>query len=149
MRQLMSIAVVVLLAAGAASCDESANDVTSPTPTLQPTLSSIQDQIFNTTDARGRAACIQCHTDQGRSPAGDLVLLEGRSFANLVSRPSSGKPGAVRVIPGDADGSYLIHKLEGRADIVGERMPRTGGPYLTDDQIRVIRMWIENGALND
>ena len=59
------------------------------------------------------------------------------------------KPGATRVIPGDPDNSYLIHKLEGRQGIVGERMPRTSGPFLTEGQISVISRWIEIGAPNN
>ena len=77
------------------------------------------------------------------------MLLEGRSYNQLVGRASSFKPGAVLVVPDDPDGSYLIQKLEGRGDIIGQRMPRTGGPFLTDGQIRIIRRWIELGAKND
>jgi len=52
----------------------------------------------------------------------------------------------IRVIPGDAENSYLIHKLEGTADIVGRRMPNNGPPYLTDGQILIIKRWIAVGA---
>ena len=137
---------VLLLAAG---CDEKLSDLTGPTPNLEPTFSSIQQEIFNTTDGSGRVACIQCHTNIGRVPAGGLVLLEGQSYAQLVGTASTGKPGAVRVIPGDADGSYLVHKLEGAPDIVGLRMPRTNGPFLTEGQMLVIRTWIQRGAQNN
>ena len=57
--------------------------------------------------------------------------------------------GAIRVVPGDPENSYLIHKLEGRPGIVGVRMPQIGPPYLTDGQILVIKRWIELGARND
>ena len=63
--------------------------------------------------------------------------------------PSRNKPGAMRVIPGDPENSYLIQKIEGAPGIVGERMPRTGGPYLTANQITIIRRWIELGAPNN
>jgi hypothetical protein len=59
------------------------------------------------------------------------------------------KAGAVLVVPGSPDESYMIHKLEGRSDIVGQRMPRTTGPFLTDGQVSIIRRWIELGAQND
>ena len=98
---------------------------------------------------RGRVACIQCHSDNGRITAGNLVLLEGRSYNQMVGRASSFKPGAVLVVPNDPDGSYLIHKLEGQGGIIGERMPRTTGPFLTEGQISIIRRWIELGARND
>lgn len=149
MRRATLVLAAVALGLAAAACDENLRDITGPTPDLEPTLSSIQREIFNTTDSSGRAACIQCHTDSGRTPAGGLVLLEGRSHANLVNRASVQKAGAIRVIPNDPDNSYLVHKLEGQPDIVGERMPRTGGPFLTVGQMLVIRTWIQRGAQND
>lgn len=142
-------AVAVALVCAVSACDENLSDVAGPTPNLTPTFSSIQREIFNTTDSSGRAACIDCHTDSGRAPAAGLVLLEGRSYQNLVGAPSRLKPGATFVIPGDPDGSYFIHKLEGASDIVGQRMPRTGGPFLTSGQMQIIRRWIAEGAAND
>jgi hypothetical protein len=65
-----------------------------------------------------------------------------------VNAHSTGKSGAVRVVPGDPSGSYLIHKLEGRSDIVGSRMP-AGGPFLAQTDIDVIRAWIAQGAPNN
>jgi hypothetical protein len=142
-------AVTVALVCAVSACDEKLSDVAGPTPNLTPTFSSIQHEIFNTTDSNGRVACTTCHTDNGRIPAGGLVLVEGRSYQNLVGASSRLKPGATLVIPGDPDGSYMVHKLEGASDIVGERMPRTGGPFLTSGQMQIIRRWIANGAAND
>lgn len=141
---------VAILAVAAWACDEPLSDLTGPTPNLEPTFSSIQAEIFNTTDASGRLACVQCHaTVAGRPPAAGMNLTTGNSYAALVGTPSNGKPGAVRVIPGDPENSYLIHKLEGRADIVGQRMPRGTGPFLTSGQIQVLERWIEIGAPNN
>lgn len=67
------------------------------------------------------------------------------SFNNLVNVPSSVKSNIDRVEPGDPDNSYLIQKLEGAAGIVGTRMPQ-GGPFLSTEQVAVIREWIQNGA---
>ncbi|PYR76905.1 MAG: hypothetical protein DMF87_17110 [Acidobacteria bacterium] len=78
-----------------------------------------------------------------------MNLLGAVSYANLVGVASTGKPGAVRVIPGDPDNSYIIHKLQGSSDIAGVRMPRGNGPFLTDGQILVIKRWIANGAPNN
>jgi hypothetical protein len=143
----IGLVLILLLAGAGAACDEALDDL-GPTPNLEPTLSSIQREIFNNSDSRGRAACIQCHSDAGRVPDGGLSLLEGQSYGNLVGRASSGKAGAVRVIAGDPNGSYLIQKLEGASGIVGIRMPN-GGPYLTQGQVDVIREWIRLGARND
>lgn len=151
MKNRHHLPAVLLLAAALAStaCDEKLSDVAGPTPGLVPTLSSIQREIFNTTDSSGRVACINCHTDVGRTPAGGLVLLDGRSYQTLVGQPSRFKTGAVLVVPGDPDQSYLIHKLDGAADIAGSRMPRGTGPFLTSGQTQIIRRWIELGAKND
>ncbi len=142
-------AAAFVLAFAVAGCDEKLSDLTGPTPNLEPTFSSIQREIFDTTDSSGRLACTNCHTNVGRNPSGGLNLVSGVSYANLIRVASTGKPGAVRVIPGDPDNSYIIHKLEGSSDIVGVRMPRGNGPYLTDGQILVIKRWIANGAPNN
>jgi hypothetical protein len=140
---------VVLVALAAIGCDEKLSDITGPTPQLEPTFSSIQRDIFNTQDLAGRLNCTGCHSDQGRTPSGGLVLLDGRAYDFLVGRPSTGKPGATRVIPGDPDNSYLVRKLEGAPDIAGVRMPRGNGPFLTPGQMLVIRRWIQQGAQNN
>lgn len=141
------ILLVAAMAGGLMACDEKLSDVAGPSPNLQPTFSSIQREIFNTTDSSGRQACTTCHVPGG--PAGFLPLVEGVAYGNLVGRVSGAKPGAVRVIPGDPDNSYLVQKLEGAPGIVGQRMPRTTGPFLTEGQMRIIRRWIELGAEND
>lgn len=143
---------VLLLAFAAltgSACDERLRDVAGPTPDLQPTLSSIQREIFNKPDSSSRLACTQCHTNVGRAPSAGLVLIEGQAFQSLVGRPSVAKAGAVLVVPGDPDNSYLLHKLEGAPTIVGLRMPRNTGPFLTPGQISIIRRWIQLGAKND
>jgi hypothetical protein len=142
--------VVVALTVAAAACDESLSDLTGPTPNLEPTLSSIQHEIFDTTDSSGRLACVTCHAPiGGRAAAAGMNLTAGNSYAALVGVSSIERPGVLRVVAGDPENSYLIHKLEGRPSIVGVRMPRGTGPFLTDGQILVIKRWIETGARND
>ena len=143
------VVCAAFLALAGAGCDEKLSDLTGPTPNLQPNLASIQKEIFNTQDASGRLACIQCHTNAGRTPTGGLLLTEGNAYSSLVGRPSTGKPGDTLVIPGDPDNSYLVKKLEGASTIAGVRMPRGSGPYLTEGQMLVIRRWIKEGAANN
>lgn len=131
------------------ACDENLRTFAGPTPDLEPRLSSIQQFIFAAPDSTGRAACTSCHTSQGRAPAAGLNLAGAGAHASLVGVRSSNSPGAIRVIAGDPEHSYLIHKIEGRSGIVGERMPRTGGPYLTEGQVAIIKRWIALGAPND
>ena len=133
-----------------ASCDEKLSSITGPTPDLAPTFTSIQQNIFTAADSSGRGACNSCHTAAGgRVPPAGIDLGSANAHAQLVNVASNAKAGAIRVIPGDPENSYLIHKLEGRAGIVGQRMPRGTGPFLTDGQMRVIKRWIELGALNN
>lgn len=145
------LAGVALLAVSVVSvaCDESLSSVTGATPNLSPTLTSIQNDIFNEPDSSGRASCVRCHTNVGRAPAGGLNLTAGNSYAALVGVPSVERPGVLRVSAGDPENSYLIHKIEGRPTIVGLRMPFIGPPFLTEGQILVIKRWIELGARND
>jgi hypothetical protein len=106
----------------------------------------VQSQIFETTDVAGRQACVACHTNVGRTPSGGLNLAHEVAYDQIVNAPSRGKPGAIRVIPGDPDNSYLVHKLEGSSDIVGRRMPFSGPPFLTEGQILILKRWIATGA---
>jgi hypothetical protein len=95
-------------------------------------------------------ACTNCHNAVFSQFNGSgLNLTHAVAYANLVGVVSRTKPSTVRVVAGDPENSYLIHKLEGRPGIVGVRMPFSGPPYLTDGQILVIKRWIELGARND
>ncbi len=56
-----------------------------------------------------------------------MNLGQETAYASLVGVASSGKSGAIRVIPGDPE----------------------NGSFLTQGQMLVIRRWIELGAPND
>ena len=146
-RRLLHCVLVVVTTLGSVGCDEALSDLTGPTPNLEPTFSSIQQEIFSSGDSSGRPACTNCHNAVG-SRFNGLDLSPAVSYSNLVNVASRGKAGAVRVIPGDPENSYLIHKLEGRSTIAGVRMP-LGGPFLETGQTLVIRRWIEIGAPNN
>jgi hypothetical protein len=104
---------------------------------ILPTLASIQANVFTPT-----CAVPGCH--DGTTMQAGLRLDAGNSFASLVNTPSSQVPNIPRVKPLDADGSYLIQKLDGTA--AGSRMPPTGPPFLSQATIDVIRQWINDGA---
>jgi len=147
--RMLQLSLIALATVGAVACDESLSDVAGPSPNLEPTFSSIQHEIFEARDASGRAACTECHTDAGRTPSGGLNLRHDVAYTSLVNMASRGKTGATRVVPSNPADSYLLDKVEGAPGMVGERMPRTGGPYLTPGQILIMRRWIELGAKND
>lgn len=84
-----------------------------------------------------------CH---GSAEMGGLLLTAGNSHAELVNVPATTETGT-RVIPGDAQNSYLVIKLEGR-QTVGTQMPQTGTPLDSIDLANV-RNWITQGANNN
>lgn len=140
--------VAAIIVSSVAGCDEKLRDFAGPTPNLEPTFVSIQRDIFNAQDSTGRPACTSCHNALLFRTNGNLNLSNSTSYASLVNVASNDKRGAIRVVPGDPDGSYLIQKLEGAPGIVGVRMPN-GGPYLTANQIEIVRRWIQLGASNN
>ncbi len=85
-----------------------------------------------------------CHgTGQGGLTLTASAAVSHRNLVNVTS-PTSGE---VRVIPGDAQNSYLVKKLEGRQQ-VGARMP-VGGSSLDATDLTNIRRWIDQGAQNN
>ena len=145
-RQVLRLAVLIAATAALTACDEKLSSIAGPTPNLEPTFASIQKEIFETTDSAGRVACTGCHTSNGRTPAGGLNLNHDVAYDNLVNVPSRAKPGAIRLIPGDPENSYIVHKVEGRSGITGRRMPFSGEPFLAAGQVLILKRWIEIGA---
>ena len=111
---------------------------------IQPTLTDIQKYIFD-------VHCKSCHS--GDNPAGALNLESGKSYSQLVGRPLQFDPqNSILVVAGDAENSFLIHKITGEnlgkvddEDYKGMRMPLLG-PYLDDTSVQVIKDWINAGA---
>ena len=104
------------------------------------TLREIQSQIFKP----------NCATEEGHvigiAPHG-LMLSEGFSHGLLVDVQADENEEMVRVVPGDPENSYLMVKLS--ADDprnLKRRMPRDGPPFLSEEEIEMIRSWIAAGA---
>jgi len=132
-------AAAVLLALSACGCPgdgSQIDEMMNVPPQITPTLRSIQAQVFG-------AICTDCHVPGGPGPF--PLHSEDASFDNLVGVPSVEVP-LLRVAPGDSENSYLVHKIQGRPEIAGERMPPPPQPVLTQTQIDAIVQWIEMGA---
>jgi hypothetical protein len=142
-RKLAALAVVGALST---ACDENLSTLAGPTPDLEVSFSSIQQEIFLTSDSAGRTACASCHRPGGQAALLGLDLSSPSAYDQLVNVPARTRPGSVRVIPSDPDASYLVRKIEGGPNITGLRMPLNGPPYLTSGQVTIIRRWIEIGA---
>lgn len=108
--------------------------------TFEPTIESIQDHVFT-------PICTECHIGAG-APNG-LVLADAQtSYDNLVGVLAVESPSFYRVLAGDPDASYIVHKLEGTQDS-GVRMPNgcpVTQPCLDAETIGIIRDWIAAGA---
>lgn len=105
------------------------------------TLAQLQTDIFT-------PRCSSCHTGVGGTLPGVMNLSSAAAtFAALVDVDSISEPTFKRVLPGDPDDSYIIHKLEG-TQLVGDRMP-LGGPFLDQATIDEVRAWIDAGAPNN
>jgi hypothetical protein len=132
----------ILLAALLGACEPSDvipddTDVAADTDVAPPpTFDRIDSKIL-----RPSCGFSSCH---GAGGAPFITGNKASDYANLVNAASNAKNGAILVIPGDPDGSYLIQKLEGAAGIEGERMPPPAA--LTPKQIQEIRDWIAAGA---
>lgn len=89
------------------------------------------------------ASCTGCHSVGGRAEGTGMILT---SYEETMAGDSNNGPA---VIPGNADESLLIWKLEG-VDNTGatvSRMPRGGGDPLSAETIQLVRAWIDAGAL--
>lgn len=87
--------------------------------------------------------CVMCHMTGAAN--GNLVLEQGQAQAYLINVKSS-ESGAVRVVPGKPDESYLIHKLDGTQGAIGgqgAQMP-LGSPPLSAASRQHIAEWIRS-----
>jgi hypothetical protein len=124
-----------------ASCGDSTGAVMvlpPPSTTIQadPPFQAVVQEIF---ERRG-CAISDCH---GTRREGDLDLRSGSSYDNLINLVSAGE-NVIRVIPGNAGGSYLVIKLEDRQS-EGDPMP-FDSPVLDPVDLAHIRNWINQGA---
>lgn len=104
-----------------------------------PSFATVIQGIFN----RKGCASSSCH---GSARQAGLRLTSGSSYTNLVNIVAT-QSTALRVIPGNADGSYLVIKVEGRQTF-GERMPLGGAP-LDNIDLSNLKNWINQGAKNN
>jgi hypothetical protein len=113
-----------------------------PPPTATVTLTQLQTTIFT-------PICSGCHTGGGSSlPASMNLSNAAATFAAIVGVASTEQPSVMRIAAGNPDASYLVHKIEGAADITGSRMPLGGAP-LDPTLIANVRTWISEGAQNN
>ena len=125
--------------AGCGSGDGSGDGETDDPAGIQPTLQSIQSNVFTPI-----CAAPGCHIGAG-AQQGLMLDSVQNSFLDLVGTSSAEMPALMRVDPGNPDNSYMVQKIEGAPNIVGAQMP-LNQPPLSTAQIDAIRQWILNGA---
>ena len=95
------------------------------------------------------AQCVFCHVDGAEN--GGLNLGRRKSHSALMA--ASTEAPMARVMPGDPQKSYLVHKLRGtHVDVggSGSAMPIYDPPRPFDPaQLEMIERWIKNGAQNN
>jgi len=84
------------------------------------------------------ANCNGCHYG-GTRPSGGFAF---NNFTGLLKGGTSGPA----LDPGKGDDSLIVKKLLGTA---GQRMPAGGRPALSDEQIKLVKTWIDEGASYD
>jgi len=134
-RKLLIIGIFAIFIA---SCEEG---IVSECPTnlddvkFVATFSSIQSELLSK-----NCALSGCHA--GSIPAGGLVLSSGVAYNNIVNKIAYDE--TMYIEPGDPDNSYLYQRVSTNTSSV---MPPTG--RLPQHMIDTLRVWIENGALNN
>ncbi|MDX9791100.1 MAG: c-type cytochrome domain-containing protein [Candidatus Kapaibacterium sp.] len=104
-------------------------------PVVRATFSSIQSEVFDKSCAGS-----DCHG--GTNPSAGLRLAGINSYDNIVNKEVFGM---MLVKPGASEESYLFARIS--SDITSLQMPPTG--KLPRSVIDSIRVWIDNGALNN
>ena len=100
----------------------------------------------NITDPTGRG-CKPCHYSTEKVHPG--LDESGLDLSTLGALRRGGNDTQRNIIvPYDPDGSALVQKLYGTFGI-GQRMPRDGPPYWTDEEIELVETWIAQGAKGD
>ncbi len=143
---LLTASQVALYNSGNLYVDVQANDValrgqlSELSPVILPasSLADLQAKVFT-------PVCSGCHSGGGANLPSVMDLSSSvASYSNLVGVFSIGEPDLLRVDPGNAEGSLLVHKVEG-TQTVGSRMPFRGAA-LDAEIIAALVEWISAGA---
>ncbi|MEE4143280.1 MAG: hypothetical protein V2I26_00640 [Halieaceae bacterium] len=107
-------------------------------------FAAIQNVIF---DGKG---CSNGGCHQGSGAANGMNLSSGNAYAAIVNVAARAGGGLKRVLPGDANNSFLYRKVAARTNpgsftVAGSPMPLTGSA-LSVNQLAALALWIDAGA---
>ena len=131
--------IIFLYQCGSSNNPNSPSTLETETPIENPSFAQHIQTIFNTS-----CAVNGCHNNTAEA---GLNLSQGVAYDNIVNVDSTQVPSKKRVLPNDAQNSYLVEKIEGRQS-VGSRMPLNRNA-LSSTQIQNIKNWISQGAQNN
>jgi len=143
-----------------AACSRIAGPEGGGTEPVKPTLQDVWQKVFvrqcafsSCHSTEGHRSGLVLATSRNAKPTGDEFLA---ACVNLVNEPvqNPNTKGEIRVVPGDAQSSFLVKVLEGNIDRVPEcsadedcncPMPLNGDCSTTmpADRILAIRQWID------
>lgn len=115
-----------------------------PVPAADPTLTNVQTLVF-------APSCNFSSCHGGPAPQAGLNLT-GMTHGVLVNVPSTEKPSAMRVVPGNPDASFLMDKLLNRNLPTSTTANWTSMPpsdTLDAERLELVRAWISGGAPNN
>ena len=98
-------------------------------------FATLQQLVFTGT-------CARCH-GLGATPAGELTLVEGESYGQLVNHPARLPENGMRVLPGSPTESLLHHVVNGTAS--GIRFDHSN-MIKEQTTLTLIDNWINGGA---
>jgi cytochrome c5 len=142
MKNMLKLSLATLAAALAMTLAARADDTntTAAAGSLPP--ASTKTGVTFATDIKPifDTACLKCHDSQKPRQGGKLAL------DTLAGALKGGQDGKV-ITPGDSAHSDLVLSVAHIGDDPHSFMPRgKGATKLTDDQIGLIRAWIDQGA---
>lgn len=112
---------------------------------VDPLLSDIQFRVLTPS-----CALSGCHNAVSRK--GNLVLEDGQSLAEILNITAANSKAAANgkllVVPGDSANSFFFQKLFQPESGEGGEMP-LGSRVISDAAIEAIRLWIDDGALDN
>lgn len=105
---------------------------------------SFKEKILPLLQRSGTQGGCSCHQPGNRSTPGiDQSGLSLGSYAALMRGGNTSHSNIV--IPGDPCGSVIVQKVS-NAPPTGARMPPGGPPFMTPEEIGLLRDWIAEGA---
>jgi hypothetical protein len=103
-----------------------------------------KEQVLTLFQRAGTAGGCSCHQPSNRSTPG--IDQSGLSLANYASLRRGGNTSHANiVIAGDPCRSVIVQKVS-NAPPTGSRMPPGGPPFMTPEEITLLRDWIAEGA---